>query len=221
MDISDWKGKSLTLQVDKLAETSSALKSIEQSDELKRAITCTTSLFAVSFISHLVADGTTIPTAWFTSKASTIFSFNTIRTVGRGAICTGGHAVSKDLVHWQEIRDQLLPDAMGPMFSGSAVVDWNNTSGLGRKDNPPLVLIYTAAGNPTVQAIAYSTDGRTFTKYRNNPVLKQITPGNRDPKVIWHQPSNQWVMVLYVELQGKHTVHFLPRPICLTGLWPV
>ncbi len=101
-----------------------------------------------------------------------------------------GHAVSKDLVHWTELGDALLPDAMGPMFSGSAVVDWNNTSGLGTSNQPPLVLIYTAAGNPTVQGIAYSLDGRTFTKYERNPVLPEVTGGNRDPKVIWHEPSN-------------------------------
>jgi sucrose-6-phosphate hydrolase SacC (GH32 family) len=124
-----------------------------------------------------------------------------------------GHAVSKDLVHWQELGDKLLPDDMGPMFSGSAVVDWNNTSGLGKDGKPPLVLFYTAFGNPTVQGMAYSTDGRKFTKYAANPVLKQITSGNRDPKVIWHEPTKRWVMVLYVGLEGgKHTVHFFTSP---------
>jgi sucrose-6-phosphate hydrolase SacC (GH32 family) len=123
-----------------------------------------------------------------------------------------GHAVSKDLVHWQELGDKLLPDTMGPMFSGSAVVDWNNTSGFGKDGKPPLVLIYTAAGNPTVQGIAYSTDGRSFTKYSGNPVLQQITGGNRDPKVFWHEETQKWVMVLYVELQGKHTIHFFTSP---------
>jgi fructan beta-fructosidase len=74
------------------------------------------------------------------------------------------------------------------------------------------VLFYTAAGNPTVQCLAYSTDGRTFTKYSGNPVLNQITAGNRDPKVIWHEPTKQWVMVLYVELEGVHTIHFFTSP---------
>jgi sucrose-6-phosphate hydrolase SacC (GH32 family) len=123
-----------------------------------------------------------------------------------------GHAVSKDLVHWEELGDKLLPDDMGPMFSGSAVVDWQNTSGFGKEGQPPLVLFYTAAGNPTVQGIAHSTDGRNFTKYSGNPVLGQITSGNRDPKVFWHQNTRQWVMVLYVEWQGKHTIHFFTSP---------
>jgi sucrose-6-phosphate hydrolase SacC (GH32 family) len=125
-----------------------------------------------------------------------------------------GHAVSKDLVHWREQGEALYPDAMGPMFSGSAVVDHKNTSGFGTADKPPVVLFYTAAGNPTVQCLAYSTDdGKTFTKYAGNPVVKQITPGNRDPKVVWHEPSGHWVMVLYVETpEKKHVIQFLSSP---------
>ncbi len=100
------------------------------------------------------------------------------------------------------------------MFSGSAVVDWHNTSGLGKDGKPPMVLIYTAAGNPTVQCLASSTDGRTFTKFAGNPVVKQITGGNRDPKVIWHEPTQQWVMVLYVEWQqaAHHPLLHLAEP---------
>ena len=123
-----------------------------------------------------------------------------------------GHATSRDLVHWQEHGDVLYPDDLGPMFSGSAVVDWHNTSGFGKDGKPPLVLIYTAAGNPTTQCLAHSTDGRNFTKFSGNPVLKQITGGNRDPKVFWHAPSKKWVMVLYVELEKVHTVHFFTSP---------
>ncbi len=124
-----------------------------------------------------------------------------------------GHAVSPDLVHWQELGEALYPDDLGPMFSGSAVVDRRNSSGFGSGDEPPLVLIYTAAGNPTVQCLAYSTDhGRTFTKFSGNPVLSQITPGNRDPKVLWHEPTQSWVMSLYVERDQKHTIQLLTSP---------
>ncbi len=121
-----------------------------------------------------------------------------------------GHATSKDLVHWQELGDALAPDEFGGIWSGSGVVDSKNTSGLGESGKPPFVLVYTAGGQ--TQRIASSTDGRTFTKFAGNPVVKNITEGNRDPKVIWHEPTQQWVMVLYVELDHRHTVHFLTSP---------
>ncbi|MFD0894198.1 glycoside hydrolase family 32 protein [Luteolibacter ambystomatis] len=123
-----------------------------------------------------------------------------------------GHAVSTDLVHWRELGDALFPDESGMMYSGSAVVDWKNTSGLGRDGKPPLILFYTAAGDEYTQCMAWSTDGRTFTKYAENPILRQVTHGNRDPKVIWHEPTKQWVMAVYVELKGVHTIHFYTSP---------
>jgi len=110
-----------------------------------------------------------------------------------------GHAVSRDLVHWEELGDVLYPDHLGVMFSGCAVVDWQNTTGFQDGDDPPLVLIYTAAGEQYTQCLAYSTDGgETWVKYAGNPVLGNIAAGNRDPKVIWHAPSQQWVMALYL-----------------------
>lgn len=110
-----------------------------------------------------------------------------------------GHAVSKDLVHWEHLPIALSPDDNGTIFSGSAVVDWNNTSGFQTGTEKPLVAIYTQdnAGNQ-VQSIAYSNDkGRTWTKYSGNPVIPN--PGIkdfRDPKVFWHKGTNKWVMVL-------------------------
>ena len=100
------------------------------------------------------------------------------------------------------------PDRLGSIWSGSAVVDWQNTTGFQTGTEPPLVAIYTTAGGmlpeskdqPFTQSIAYSNDrGRTWTKYSGNPVLKHIIGGNRDPKVIWHEPSKQWVMALYLD----------------------
>lgn len=114
-----------------------------------------------------------------------------------------GHAVSKDLMHWEELPEALYPDHIGTMFSGSAVIDYENTSGFGKEGVPPMVVIYTA-DNPEkeLQCVAYSLDkGRTWTKYANNPVIDSKAKWNckdtRDPKVFWHKPSGQWVMVLY------------------------
>lgn len=113
-----------------------------------------------------------------------------------------GHAVSKDLVHWTELPDALYPDKLGTMFSGSAVIDYNNTAGYNQGKTPVMVAAYTAAGpDRQVQCIAYSLDkGRTFTKYEANPVIdskeKWNSPDTRDPKVFWYKPGKHWVMVL-------------------------
>ena len=119
-----------------------------------------------------------------------------------------GHAVSTDLVHWNELGDALYPDEFGTMYSGSGVVDWNNTTGFQTGDEPPLITIYTNAGetNPWsgagarfAQGIAYSNDrGRTWTKYEGNPVQGHIIDMNRDPKVIWWEETNEWVIVLFL-----------------------
>jgi sucrose-6-phosphate hydrolase SacC (GH32 family) len=111
-----------------------------------------------------------------------------------------GHAVSRDLMHWEELPVALYPDPLGPCFSGSAVVDRAGTTGFQTGAEPAMVCIYTAAGNPAVQCLAYSTDrGRTWAKYAGNPVLPHIIGGNRDPKVIWYAPGRCWVMALYLD----------------------
>lgn len=123
-----------------------------------------------------------------------------------------GHAVSPDLVHWEHLP-VAIPEADGVMaFSGSAVVDWNNTSGFGEGGEPPLVAIYTAhqSGNQS-QYIAYSTDrGRTFTVYDGNPVLDIGLADFRDPKVFWHEEQERWVMV--IALPDQYKVSFYASP---------
>ena len=114
---------------------------------------------------------------------------------------TWGHAVSRDLLHWQELAPALHPDHLGTMFSGSAVIDYNNTSGFGTKQNPAMVAIYTSDGVRQTQCVAYSLDnGRTWTKYEGNPVIdsgeKWATRDTRDPRVFWYAPKGHWVMVL-------------------------
>ena len=111
-----------------------------------------------------------------------------------------GHAVSPDLFHWKELQIALSPTKLGTNYSGSADVDLNNTTGFGTDGKPPMVAMYTAAGKPFTQCLVYSNDqGRTWTEYKNNPVLKHIKGENRDPRIFWHKPSNQWVMALYLD----------------------
>lgn len=119
-----------------------------------------------------------------------------------------GHAVSRDLVHWQELGDALYPDELGDMFSGSAIVDYDNLLGLKENEHDVLLLYYTAAGSgreisagqPFTQCMAYSTDGaRSFKKYSGNPVMPHIKGSNRDPKVIRDPESGKYVMSLYLD----------------------
>ncbi|WP_242015603.1 glycoside hydrolase family 32 protein [Robertkochia marina] len=123
-----------------------------------------------------------------------------------------GHAVSKDLLHWEHKPIALYPDELGYIFSGSAVVDTNNSSGLGSIENPPLVAIYTYhdpekenSGNNDhqTQGIAYSLDnGDTWTKYEGNPVIDNNEFLDfRDPKVFWDDDGNRWLMLL---VAGDH-----------------
>jgi len=123
---------------------------------------------------------------------------------------TWGHAVSKDLVHWEQLEHAIHPDNLGTIFSGSAVVDWKNTTGFQSGEKKALVCIYTSAGKPLTQSIAYSNvRGRTLTKYEKNPVLPHFVGGNRDPKVIWHEPTQKWIMALYKD-KSLYALFFSP-----------
>lgn len=112
-----------------------------------------------------------------------------------------GHAVSRDLIHWEHLPPALEPDTIGQIWSGSAVIDWNNTSGLQTGKEPVFVALFTYnehVDSQQSQGLAYSNDrGRTWRKYWGNPVL---TSGGkkdfRDPKVFWLESGACWVMVL-------------------------
>ena len=107
---------------------------------------------------------------------------------------TWGHATSTDLVHWKFEGEAIEPDALGTIFSGSAVVDKNNTAGFGPG---AVIAYYTSAGQSQTQSMAYSTDnGQTFTKYANNPVLVSDIPDFRDPHVIWYAPESKWILIV-------------------------
>lgn len=107
---------------------------------------------------------------------------------------TWSHATSTDLVHWKFEGAAIEPDALGTIFSGSAVVDKDNTAGFGPD---AVVAYYTSAGKAQTQSMAVSTDnGKTFTKYANNPVLVSDIPDFRDPHVIWYAPESKWILIV-------------------------
>ena len=109
-----------------------------------------------------------------------------------------GHSVSRDLIHWQHLDPAIARDTLGHIFSGSTVVDKDNTAGYGKD---ALIALYTSASDERgqIQCMAYSTDnGRTYTKYEHNPIL---TPFDglkdfRDPKVFWYEPDKKWIMIV-------------------------
>ena len=105
-----------------------------------------------------------------------------------------GHSTSKDLVHWTFEGDPVQPDALGMIFSGSAVVDKNNTAGFGKD---AIVALYTSAAESQTQSLAYSTDnGKTFTKYEGNPIITSNVPDFRDPHMFWNEDIKKWNMIL-------------------------
>ena len=107
---------------------------------------------------------------------------------------TWGHSTSKDLLHWEHQPLALEVDANGAIFSGSCVVDKNNTAGFGEN---AVVAFYTTAAESQNQSMAYSLDGgQTFTKYPGNPIMVDEIPDFRDPKVWWNEQTNQWNMAL-------------------------
>lgn len=125
-----------------------------------------------------------------------------------GAYKDWGHAVSTDLVHWEQRSSHITPHKVwAGCWSGSAIVDVNNVAGFQTGDEKTLIAFVTNGGHPgsglgplNTQCIAYSTDGgETFTYYDQNPVLKHIKAANRDPKVVWDDDSKQYVMSLFMD----------------------
>ncbi len=200
LDVAAFKGRSVVLKADKFADDSLGLKQIDQSDVIKD--------------NHDIYHEALRPQFHFSSRRGWLNDPNGL-VFYQGEYhlfyqhnpygwhwgnMTWGHAVSTDLVHWKELPNALYPDAHGPMYSGSAVVDWNNTTGFQTGQEKPLVAMFTAAGQPFTQGLAFSNDrGRTWTKHENNPVLPRIAAENRDPKVLWHAPEKKWVMALYLD----------------------
>ncbi|MCX7800775.1 MAG: glycoside hydrolase family 32 protein [Fimbriimonadales bacterium] len=119
-----------------------------------------------------------------------------------------GHAVSRDLLRWTDLPPALHPDEHGSAWSGSCVVDRDDSLGLRRGSAPVLAAFYAAAGGkcpesrgkPFTQRLAFSTDrGRTWVQHPANPVLPNVVGENRDPKVAWHAPSRRWILALWLE----------------------
>ena len=212
-DVSKLKGKSGKLRIEELPAADgsrSILDSLVQSDEAKGTLFVVDRLYQETYRPqfHFTAKKNWLndPNGLVYYKGEYHLFFQHNPSGINWGNMTWGHAVSPDMLHWEQLPHAIEPDELGTIFSGSAVVDWNNTAGFQTGEEKVLVAFYTSAGahaptpKPFTQSIAYSNDrGRTWTKYRNNPVIGHIKGSNRDPKVIWHASSSRWVMALYLD----------------------
>jgi fructan beta-fructosidase len=204
-DVNRFKGRRLSIEVDRLPSESTALEAIRQADDVPDA-------------GRLYSE-TDRPQFHFTSRFGWLNDPN-------GLVYSGGewhlyyqhnpygwnwgnmhwgHAVSKDLFRWKELPIALYPQRFDDWcFSGSAVVDARNTSGFKNGDHDLLVAAYTSTGRG--ECIVFSNDsGRTWAEFDGNPVVKHA---GRDPKLVWHKSSRTWVMAVYDEFEGKQWIAF-------------
>ncbi len=208
LDVSEFKGKNATLQI---IEENKAFDKIYQADSYPGEENIYKEHLRPQFHFSTRRGWTNDPNGlvYYNGEYHLFYQHNPFGwKYGSDANKAWGHAISKDLIHWKELRDAIHPDDLGGIYSGSAVVDKFNSTGFQSGDEKPIICIYTSAGGktpwsknkPFTQSIAYSNDrGRTFIKFNGNPVQDHIKLSNRDPKVIWYAPLNQWVIVLYLD----------------------
>jgi fructan beta-fructosidase len=205
LDLEGFRGKRLAVEVDRLPIDSKALDAIHQADEVPSAAALYSEFVRPQF--HF-----TSRRGWLNDPNGLVYSggqwhlFYQHNPYGWGwGNMHWGHAVSKDLFHWQELPIALYPQRYDDWcFSGSAVVDVNNTSGFKTGTGDLLVAAYTSTGRG--ECIVFSNDaGRTWSEFAGNPVVKHA---GRDPKLLWHEPSQSWVMALYDEFENKQWIAF-------------
>jgi fructan beta-fructosidase len=208
LDAKEWQGKNVIFRINKMAKESNGLKSIYCDSTFRGSedIYNEASRAQYHFSSKRGWINDPNGLVFYQGEYHMFYQHNPLGWPWGNM--TWGHAISIDLVHWTEMDYALYPDSLGTIFSGSAVVDWNNTSGLQKGDEKTLVAFYTAAGGTSVwsrnnrfsQCMAYSNDkGRTWVKYEHNPVLPHVIGENRDPKVAWCESARIWVMAIYLD----------------------
>jgi fructan beta-fructosidase len=204
LDVKNYKGKTVSLTFDGVESSLLGITNIKQSDRFLFEYDET---FRPQFHFSPEYGWMNDPNGmvYFNGEYHLFYQYNPYGTMWGNM--HWGHAVSTDLTSWTYLPTAIAPDSLGDIFSGSAVIDVNNTAGFGKD---AMIAIYTSNGKTQQQSIAYSTDkGRTFTKYAHNPVLPN--PGItdfRDPKVSWNEISKQWIMTLAT----KQTISFYGSP---------
>jgi fructan beta-fructosidase len=204
-DVSAFKGKKMTLAVDALPADSQALSLLRQDEALPAANELYREKHRPQF--HFTARR-----GWLNDPNGLVYCdgeyhlFYQHNPYGwEWGNMHWGHAVSNDLFHWRELPEAIYPRRFGDWaFSGSAVVDKDNTSGWRKGDEPLLVAAFTSTGRG--ECIVFSKDrGRTWTEYSGNPVVKHT---GRDPRLLWHPGRKCWIMAVYDEAEGKQWIAF-------------
>lgn len=192
IEVAEFKGKTVKLIFDQVKDSYVGLKDVKQSDTYDYKYDET---FRPIYHFSPKYGWTNDPNGMFYKDGTYHLYYQHNPYGSMWGNMSWGHATTTDLTTWKHEPVALRPDSLGSIFSGSAVVDKNNTAGFGKD---AVVAIYTSAGTTQTQSIAYSLDGGiTFTKYEKNPVLKDPNYIDfRDPKVFWHEASKQWIMSL-------------------------
>ncbi len=208
-DMTPFAGKAVTVSVDALDRESGALAAIELGDTIKDGISIYQESLRPQF--HF-----TTKRGWINDPNGLVYykgEYHLFYQHNPYGYHWGnmhwGHAVSRDLVHWEQLPIAIYPKAYGDWaFSGGALVDKANTGGFRTGKEDVIVAFYTSTGRG--ECLVYSNDrGRSFQEYEGNPVVEH--PG-RDPKVIWHHRSQQWVMAVYTEQEGERAIAFHTSP---------
>ena len=209
LDLTPFQGKRAVIQSDTLPEGSTVLSAIEQSDEIKDAKDLYHEALRPQFHFSSRRGWNNDPNGlvYYRGEYHLFYQHNPYGW--KWGNMHWGHAVSSDLVHWQELPIALYPRRFGDWaYSGSAVVDRANTSGFKAGKESPLVAAYTSTGRG--ECIVYSNDrGRSWTEFSGNPVVRHK---GRDPRLLWHDPTKRWVMAVYDELEGKRWIAFYSSP---------
>ncbi len=209
LDVSAWQGRQATLRITKLPADSKALELVATSDTLWHA----DEIYRERLRGQLHFSPRR---GWNNDPNGMVFADGLYHLYFQHnpygwpwGNMHWGHATSPDMVHWREQPEAIYPHQYGDWaFSGSAVVDRHNTSGWRKGANELIVAAYTSTGRG--ECMVYSNDrGQTFTEFAGNPVLKHH---GRDPRLLWHAASKQWVMAVYDEADKNRGIAFHTSP---------
>ncbi len=199
-DVADWKGKTLTITYEGSQE---ALEKIYQADTIAGDAPMYAEKYRPQYHFSTRRGWINDPNGLIYHKGTYHMFYQHNPYEREWQNMHWGHTVSKDLLHWEEQPLALHPDTIGTMFSGTAVIDYENTAGFNKKSGEPAMVLFYTADHPKYQrqCMAYSLDGgKTFKKYEGNPIIdsheKWQSHDTRDPKVFWYAPGKHWVMVL-------------------------